>query len=65
MTDPFVLAVACDFMLHLMNRPNPLVIGADYPRAKLVEEFEKWAASRKLPPHYIDMKSFNDYWTAK
>ena len=62
MTDPLILAAVADFMMHLLNRTHPLVVGANYPRAQMIEEFEKWAASRRLAPHYIDMKSWHEYW---
>ena len=57
--EPVILAAVLDFTLHLMNRPNPLVLGANYPRKTVIEEFEKWAATRKLKTHFIDMQEFH------
>jgi len=49
-----------DFMLHLMNRPDPMICGANYPRDKIVAEFEIWAKRRKLNTTYLNIAD----WTS-
>jgi hypothetical protein len=61
------LFTAClaDLLFHLMARQQPMVIGANYPRDKLVLEFEKWAALRNLNISKMDMELWNNLWKSK
>lgn len=55
-----LLGAAYDFLLHLMARPQPLVVGGNYPRDKLTLEFEAWAKDRNLYGYDIDREGFID-----
>jgi len=37
-----------DFLLALIENPQPMVVGGGYPRDKLVAAFNKWAAERNF-----------------
>jgi len=44
----FIAGGFADFLLHLIENPQPLVVGGGYPRDKLVAAFNKWAAERNF-----------------
>lgn len=58
-TKSVLAGAAYDFLLHLMARPQPLVIGGNYPRDKATEELEKWMKDRNLGDT-IDREGFLD-----
>ncbi len=68
MNDPFTdtrnLMAACvvDFASHLASRPNPLIVGRDYPPDKLAEEFKIWAASRLFNTSEGDGAAWENLW---
>lgn len=53
-----LLGAVFDFILHLVNRDPPIVVGKDYPRDKLIKEFEEWAGERGIVVDRIDIDSF-------
>lgn len=55
-------AAVVDFMLHLMNRPSPMIVGANYPRDQMVKEFEVWAAARNIGTSFIDLKEWKNLY---
>jgi hypothetical protein len=61
------LFTAClmDFLFHLMARPEPMIVGSNYPRDKLVREFERWAGLRNLNTSNCDMELWNNLWKSK
>lgn len=55
---PIILGAVVDFMLHLCERKNPLVVGKDYPNSKVIEEFEEWANTRQIDLSNIDKQQW-------
>lgn len=55
---PQLLGAVYDFALHLMARPQPLVVGGNYPRDAITSEFERWAKDRNLNLDQIDRDGF-------
>jgi hypothetical protein len=44
----FIAGGFADFMLALIEQPQPIVAGGGYSRDKLVAAFNKWAAERNF-----------------
>lgn len=59
-TRAFLLGGVFDFVLDLAQREPPIVIGKGYPRDKLIEQFEAWAARHNLKLTKIDVDSFRE-----
>lgn len=61
------LLAACvfDFMKHLASRPNPLVLGREYPDDQLISEFKIWAASRNFNISELDFHSWENLWQSE
>ena len=38
----------CDFVQYLATLDNPIVVGKQYPRNRLMKAFNDWAASRSF-----------------
>lgn len=57
-TQGFVLGAVFDFVMHCNRRPNPMVVGGEYPRDTLINEFEVWAEERKIGISKIDLETF-------
>jgi hypothetical protein len=58
-TRTFVLGAVYDFLDHLCQRENPLLVGQGYPRDRAVAELERWADARGLPKNEIDPALFH------
>jgi hypothetical protein len=37
-----------DFLSFLISLPNPIVVGNEYPRTKILQAFNRWAKSRNF-----------------
>lgn len=46
-----------DFLIHLTGLPDPIVIGAEYPRKKLLDAFVRWADSKNFTTTQADISS--------
>lgn len=44
----FIAGGFADFLLTLIEHPQPLVVGGGYPRDALVAVFNQWAAERNF-----------------
>ena len=42
------MGAVVDFMLHLCEREQPLVVGQDYPNDKVIDEVQDWAKKRNI-----------------
>jgi len=47
-----------DFIIHLVSVEAPMVIGANYPRDRIVREFEAWAKARNLDISETDLREW-------
>lgn len=45
---PFILGAVVDFALHVCEREHPLIVGADYPNDKLIDEVKAWCDKRNV-----------------
>jgi hypothetical protein len=57
-TRAFILGAVFDFVLRCARRDPPMVVGIGYPRDRLIEEFEAWAAERGLKLDFIAIDQF-------
>lgn len=44
----FLSAALCDLVGHLDELVDPIVVGGQYPKDKLVEAFQKWCEVRNI-----------------
>ena len=44
-----------DFLIYLTSLPDPIIIGAEYPRKRLLDAFEEWAESKNFETTQADL----------
>ncbi len=44
----FLSAALCDFVGYLDELGDPIIVGGQYPKDKLVQMFQKWCAARNI-----------------
>lgn len=49
-----------DFIQYIRNRPDPMIVGKDYPDAKLYGEFAQWAHMRRIRTDMVDVTLWMD-----
>lgn len=59
-TAPFITGAVIDFLLFIAERENPLIVGRDYPRDKLVEAFNTWAKLRDIDISTVDVETWRN-----
>jgi hypothetical protein len=57
-TRAFLLGGVFDFVLHMVKRDPPIIVGNGYPRDSFITEFETWATGRGLKLDRIEMEKF-------
>lgn len=45
---PFILGAVVDFMLHLCESDQPIIVGKDYPNDKVVDIMADWCDNRNM-----------------
>ena len=45
---PITMGAVVDFVMHLCERDQPLVVGKDYPNDKIIDEIKAWADNRDV-----------------
>lgn len=53
-----ILGGTFDFLLYLSRLENPLVVGKEYPRDKLIEAYEDWARENNITVDKIEIAVF-------
>jgi hypothetical protein len=54
----FLAGGFADFLVFLSDYPQPLVVGAGYPRHRLAKAFQDWAAKRNFSTDNADIASW-------
>jgi hypothetical protein len=57
-TQGFVLGAVFDFVMYCNRLPDPMVVGGEYPRDKLIDAFEAWAKFRNIGIDKISLETF-------
>ncbi len=47
-----------DFLIYLTSLPDPIVVGGNYPRDRLIQAFQKWAKDRDFNVDQADVSSW-------
>lgn len=54
----FIAGGFADFLLHLIENPQPIIVGGGYPRDKLVAAFNTWAVERNFNTKNGDLQEW-------
>lgn len=44
----YVAAALCDFLAYITSIKEPIIVGGQYPRNKMIETFRQWCFDRKI-----------------
>lgn len=53
-----IAGALADFLIYLTSLPDPIVIGGNYPRDRLVRAFQGWAQDREFNTEQADISSW-------
>jgi hypothetical protein len=49
-----------DFLIYLTSLPDPIVVGGNYPRDRLVQAFQNWAKDRDFSIEKADVSTWRE-----
>ena len=55
-----ITAALCDFVSYLAELPDPIIIGKDYSREKLLRQFGNWCKKRNI----VGLTPEAEFWLA-